>query len=86
MSEFERTSTHWVASAERIKFGLSHTLYIASLIFEVNSVDAVSIVEKHESWQLFLYDIFIDVLKYVTFIRFMCSLILTNQCLVVWPI
>ena len=41
------------------KLGLSHSMCIASLIFNVNSVDAVSIIEKHESLHLFLHVIFL---------------------------
>ena len=41
------------------KLGLSHSMCIASLIFYVNSVDAVSIIEKHESLHLFLHVIFL---------------------------
>ena len=40
------------------KLGLSHSMCIASLIFNVNS-DAVSIIDKHESLHLFLHVIFL---------------------------
>ena len=39
--------------------GLSYSMCIASLIFNVSSVDAVSIIEKHESLHLFLHVIFL---------------------------
>ena len=41
------------------KLDLSHSMCIASLMFNVNSVDAVSIIEKHESLHLFLHVIFL---------------------------
>ena len=54
------------------KLGLSHSMCSASLIFNVNSVDAVSIIEKHELLHLFyMLNLYLRVEIYVRFCPFL---------------